>query len=92
MIRAAESHVLIETAIPTSAMLRGNMFPDATGHSDTVPRRFSLWLKQYLGTVDCRDFVLRLPLRRKTIQHARLLIYRVGLSAVAWIQRVARKS
>ena len=64
----------------------------ATGQSDGARRQFLLWLGQYLDKVDCRDPVVRMKLRRKMLRYDYPLIRRMWLSAVAWVQRVARKN
>ena len=64
----------------------------ATGQSHHARRQFFQWLRQYLDKVDCRDPVVRVRLRRKMLRYDYPLIHRMGLSARAWVQRVARKT
>lgn len=63
----------------------------ATGQSHQARRQFFLWLKQYLGTVDCRDPVVRMQLRRKMLRYDYPLIHRLARPALAWVRGLARK-
>ncbi len=64
----------------------------ATGQSDATRRQFFLWLRDYLDMVDFHDPVVRMQLRRKMLRYDHPLIYRMGRSALAWVQRVARRN
>ena len=63
----------------------------ATGGSDPARHRFFLWLADYLDQVDCRDWIVRLRLRRKILRYAYPSLHRMLLRSLAWPGRVTGK-